>query len=607
MKRFVEIWGVDFEFRAPDGERPLVRCMVARELRLGRELRMWADELVRHPQPPFNTGKDALFVAYYASAELTCFRALGWRSPYWILDLFTEYRNHTNGTIHGVKGKRGLLAALEFFSCRKMAHEEKTGWRDLVMEDRLNGDYSPEERQGILDYCATDVIALEDLLPRLVGTISNLDHALLRGRYMDAVAAMEWRGIPLDKLYLDRLLEHWEGIKLRLISEIDPQYGVYEGSTFKRDLFIDYLQRNNIPWPLTETGIPKLDTDTFRRMADAYPALTPLHELRYALGQLKLNRLSVGQDGRNRCLLSPFGSITGRNQPSTAKFVFGPSKWIRGLIKPPLGKSIAYVDFKSQEIAIAARLSGDRKMQAGYSTGDPYINFAIEAGLAPQGATKATHGEVRNQCKAVVLGINYGKGEKALADDIGGPVLGARQLLRAHAQTYRTFWEWSQAVKDHAVLHGYLDTVFGWRVQLDTEANPRSLQNFPMQANGAEMLRLALIIANEEGLEICAPVHDAILIESATETIGQDVKQLQEIMREAGRYVLSGFDVGSDVKQIGYPNRYMDKRGERMWKTVKKLLDLEQKESAGPISNLHGSHIKSASHPCTFDIPGPLY
>jgi DNA polymerase-1 len=33
-----------------------------------------------------------------------------------------------------------------------------------------------------------------------------------------------------------------------------------------------------------------------------------------------------------------------------------------------------------------------------------------------------------------------------------------------------------------------------------------------MQANGAEMLRMACCLGTEQGIEICAPVHDAVLI-----------------------------------------------------------------------------------------------
>ena len=73
---------------------------------------------------------------------------------------------------------------------------------------------------------------------------------------------------------------------------------------------------------------------------------------------MRLTGLAIGPDGRNRCLISVFQSVPGRNQPSNSKFIFGPARWMRGLIKPPPGYAVAYVDWKSQEIAIAAALSG---------------------------------------------------------------------------------------------------------------------------------------------------------------------------------------------------------------------------------------------------------
>jgi len=79
------VWAVDFEFTAHAGERQIPVCMVARELRSDRTVRLWQDQF--GSTPPFPTGADALFVAYYASAELGCFRALGWAMPARILDL----------------------------------------------------------------------------------------------------------------------------------------------------------------------------------------------------------------------------------------------------------------------------------------------------------------------------------------------------------------------------------------------------------------------------------------------------------------------------------------------------------------------------------------
>ena len=59
-----------------------------------------------------------------------------------------------------------------------------------------------------------------------------------------------------------------------------------------------------------------------------------------------------------------------------------------------------------------------------------------------------------------------------------------------------------------------------------------------MQANGAEMLRLACIALEEDGIGICAPVHDAILIEAPLEKIDQHVAHATSLMRKASEWVL---------------------------------------------------------------------
>src|SRR5205085_503441 len=115
-----------------------------------------------------------------------------------------------------------------------------------------------------------------------------------------------------------------------------------------------------------------------------------------ALGQLRLNELAVGPDGRNRCLLSAFGARTGRNQPSNSKFIYGPAAWLRGLIQPQPGRAVAYIDYEQQEFGIAAALSGDPAMMEAYRSGDPYLAFAKQAGAVPPDGTKKSHGAVRD-------------------------------------------------------------------------------------------------------------------------------------------------------------------------------------------------------------------
>jgi hypothetical protein len=132
------------------------------------------------------------------------------------------------------------------------------------------------------------------------------------------------------------------------------------------------------------------------------------------------------------------------------------------------------------------------------------------------------------------------------------------------------------------MLTSRLFTVFGWQVQVPAEANERSLRNFPMQANGAEMLRLACCLATESGIEVCAPIHDAVLITAPLERLEADVARMQDAMREASRIVLAGFELGTDAHIVRYPERYMDERGAVMWQRVMALL--ESAESAGAVN-----------------------
>jgi hypothetical protein len=576
---YAEVWALDFEFQAPAGERPVPVCLVARELRTGRLLRLWQTELPA--QPPFRTDAEALFVAYYATAELGCFLALGWPMPARVLDLYAEFRAATNG--RPTPCGSGLLGALAWHGLDAMAADEKGAMRDLVLR---GGPWSEGERRAILAYCQADVDALAALLPRMLpGILARqrdpsvaLGQALLRGRYMAAAARMEWIGVPIDVEMLALIRTGWAGIKARLVEAVDARFGVYEGTSFKADRFATYLSAMDIPWPRLPSGALALDEGTFKDMARAHPVLQPLRELRHALGELRLEALAVGADGRNRTLLSAFRSRTGRNQPSNTRFVFGPATWLRSLIRPEPGMALAYVDFSSQEMGIAAALSGDPALLAAYHSGDVYLSFAKQAGLAPPDATKASHGEIRDRCKAVVLGTLYGMGEETLARRIGRPPIEARELLRLHRATYPRFWRWSEAAVTSFELTRRIETVFGWPLHAGPDWNPRSVMNFPMQANGAEMLRLACCLATERGLAVCAPVHDAILIETTMDAIDEHVAALQACMREASRIALGGLVLGSDVKVVRWPERYADKRGQVMWDTVTRLL----REAAQP-------------------------
>jgi DNA polymerase I len=105
-------------------------------------------------------------------------------------------------------------------------------------------------------------------------------------------------------------------------------------------------------------------------------------------------------------------------------------------------------------------------MQAAYRTGDCYLAFGKQAGSIPPDGTKKTHKSTRELFKQCVLGVQYGMEAEGLAQRIGQPIIVARDLLRAHHNTYPVFWKWSDAALDTAMLTGSLHTVFGWCVHV---------------------------------------------------------------------------------------------------------------------------------------------
>lgn len=577
---FEEIWCVDTEYSALTGHRPKPICLVARELRSGQQLRLWEDQLAQLQAAPFRTDDRSLVVAYAAAAEFSVFHVLGWPAPQRTLDLFFEFRALTNG-LYTPSGS-GLLGALVYHGLPAMEGAEKDEMRQLAIR---GGPFTDSERQALLDYCDEDVIALNRLLTAMMPKI-DLPRALLRGRYAWAAAAMEHRGIPIDVEMFQHLRGQWHSVQSQLVAEVDQRYGVYEGTTFKRDRFARFLISRAIPWPMLESGQLDLSDDTFRSQAKAYPAVAELRELRCALGQMRLfEDLAIGPDGRNRTSIAPFRAKTGRNQPSNAKFIFGPSRWLRSLIHPEPGMAVAYLDFVSQEIAVGAALSGDEAMLEAYRSGDFYLAFARQARAVPADATKTTHGEERSLFKAAALAVMYGMGPESLAQKIGRPTATAVELLSLHKRTYPKFWQWSQAAVDRAMLTGEIQTVFGWPLRIGPStnnnrpgANPRALSNFPVQANAAEMLRLACCLLVERGVGLCAPIHDAVLVEGPVAEIEDVVSQTQAVMAEASRVVLRGFEINADAKIVRWPDRYVDDAGADFWTTVIRL--------AGPMTNI---------------------
>jgi DNA polymerase I len=94
------------------------------------------------------------------------------------------------------------------------------------------------------------------------------------------------------------------------------------------------------------------------------------------------------------------------------------------------------------------------------------------------------------------LAVQYGMGAETLAAQLGLQPIFGRKLLAQHKRTFPKFWQWIEQVQVTAKVKGKLQSALGWELQVTGATKPNTLSNWPCQANGSEMLRLALIAAS---------------------------------------------------------------------------------------------------------------
>ena len=588
MSNFDTIVVCDFEYEVADGELPNVLCMVAYVLDGGfrhvRTIRMWRGEFGR--TPPFDIGPDALFVAYSAWAEMQCFMQLGWQFPTHIYDLHTSYLAASNillpyspDEVRKRQSKR-LPDACHNFGIEMVG---KGLTRISIAKDIGEGRWRDYGQDAVYEYCEEDVRKSVELLLRILqGSnrfhVSSTEHVLHWSNYSaKAIAQIQARGMPIDTYLWDLVQTHKLEIIRALIRRFDPSYGsafpIYdEDGGFSYERFEAWL--NSIgcrSWPRLESGRLDIDGDAFRLMYHI-PGIEGLHALRDSLGVIVRAKLPIGADGRNRPKLFPFCTATGRN--AHAQSLYNAHASVRSFMVFPEGKIGAYLDWRTQEVGVAAALSGDEQMKYDYQNGDIYHALAKMCGLTDDTDIKRwkkEHPDVRQRMKSLQLGISYGMGVPSLARGLDRHPLIASEIILLHKRTYPRFWEWREQLAQAAMLDRRMETVFGWPLHISNSPNKKTLTNFPMQGNGAEMLRLAAMRLCDAGIVPCMLVHDAVLIEADNE---EQIAHAVEIMKGAGRDVCDGFEIGVDVERMEQGKRYRDKRpvAIRMWEVMMRTL-----------------------------------
>jgi hypothetical protein len=587
---FKSVTVCDFEYEVAPGDLPNVLCMVAyvldENLRYVRTIRLWRGEF--GSTPPFDVGPNSLFVAYSAWAEMICFRVLGWGVPVHVFDQHTAYLAASNILLpHNPdelrkKPRKGLPDACRAYGIEGWERIDKDTIAKAIGDGTWRERFSPQE---VVDYCEEDVrmemCLLRDQICGAAGFAPiDVPRVLHWSNYSaKAVARIQARGMPIDIELWNLVQENKAAVIAELIRQFDPSYGspypIYtpEGEwSYQR--FEQWLIYAGVSaWPRLASGRLDISSDAFRLMYHV-PGIESLHALRDSLGFIVKARLPIGRDGRNRPSLFPFGTATGRN--AHAKSPYNAHAGMRSFMVFAPGTIGFYLDWRTQEVGVAAALSGDTALMDDYRRGDVYHALALVLGFTDDPDPmhwKRNNPEMRDRMKRLQLAINYGMGVPSLARGLDRHPLIASEIIESYKRRRPVYWQWRDNVVRIAMLERRIESVFGWPLRISTSPNQRTLYNFPMQSGGAEMLRLATVRLCEAGIVPIMLIHDGILFE---ETDPEKIELAIEIMRGAGRDVCDGLvEIGVDIDQrLEHGARYCDKRpmAQKMWATIMNTL-----------------------------------
>ena len=551
----------DSEFRPFDGMLPQVLCFVFKDVENGEVWRCESKEDIE--ALPFDWNK-TLFIAFNAVAEAKALLAWDIKlPPYWV-DCWVEGKNlfqngnDPKGSFTQLSIAKRLNVPIEYV----MSDDEKGEMRDLILD---NDKWSKSEWKSILDYCEEDVVCLQHLFPRLCDAIENkfsdrkiehlANHMLVRGLAKAIEAEIYSHGIPIDYLKYKSFEDNWPNKKQQFIEDKNKILNVFQDGIFKTELFEQLIFNEGLydDWPKTKTGKCSQREETLKDYENFNDKIKLLRAVKRLAASDRLSGFAIGYDGRSRGDQNFYSTITGRAAPSSKDYPFVAPKWLRSFIHPEEGKVLAYMDFSHQEPCIQAALSKDANLIKATSE-DVYLYTANQAGALKGVNDPDRVKAVRKDYKVTFLAKSYGMGVQSVARKLKKSVVVAREIINSIETLFEGYYKWVKDTVEMFKIRGQMTTRHGWCRSCKgvQNLNERSLQNWPIQSHGAEILYWTVINVRKAGYTIIATVHDAILVEfDITPNIILDVYKVRLIMERCAKEMV-GANIKVDYEMILY-------------------------------------------------------
>jgi DNA polymerase I-like protein with 3'-5' exonuclease and polymerase domains len=214
----------------------------------------------------------------------------------------------------------------------------------------------------------------------------------------------------------------------------------------------------------------------------------------------KFPKLIKEKTGRMHGKYNIYGADTGRmsskgpNLQNIPKYT-GP----RRMFAATPGYLMVGCDYSQQEPRLLSFLCGDEAMKQAYIDGKDlystmahsifggnYTDYLKKDEAEAQGAIYNPKGEIiRDRVKAILLGIMYSKGAKAIAEDLNISVKEAKDAMALFHNTFPKVSQYEQSMKDFCRTNGYVQTIRGRKRRLPDIRMPR----YEITGNASEELR----------------------------------------------------------------------------------------------------------------------
>ncbi len=286
----------------------------------------------------------------------------------------------------------------------------------------------------------------------------------------------------------------------------------------------------------TATGARSTDEEVLEKLAEDYPLPAKLLEHR-GLAKLKgtytdkLAQLALPRTGRVHTHYAQAVAVTGRlssNDPNLQNIPIrtAEGRRVREAFVAPAGSVIASADYSQIELRIMAHISGDAALLSAFHAGlDVHRATAAEVFNV---AVEQVSSEQRRYAKVINFGLIYGMSAFGLARNLGIDNTAAKNYIARYFERYPGVKAYMESTRATAKQQGYVETVFGRRLQLAGIQSAKGAQlagleraaiNAPMQGTAADLIKLSMVQvqqaldAQRKASKMIMQVHDELVFE----------------------------------------------------------------------------------------------